>query len=70
MASIMQGGPILFHQLHIGHGEVLFSFIFSWKRHCEVRKENKTRATQLFPSSPLRGAAGDTHIPGTIGAET
>ena len=29
MASIMQSGPIFLHQLHVGHGKVFFSFVFS-----------------------------------------
>lgn len=58
MASVLQRGPVFLHQLHIGHGKVLFSFIFSWKEHCEIRKEKDTGATQLRPSSCLRSPAG------------
>lgn len=57
MASVVQSGPVFLHQLHVGHGEVLFSFIFGWKLHCEVRKENATGATQLSPAPHRRGAA-------------
>lgn len=57
MASVVQSGPVFLHQLHVGHGEVLFSFIFGWKSHCEVRKENAMGATQFSPAPHRRGAA-------------
>lgn len=70
MVSVLQSGPVFLHQLHVGHGEVLFSFVFSWKWHCEVRKEEDTWATRLSPSSRPRCHLVGTHIPGMTDVET
>lgn len=56
MAPVMQSGSVFFHQFHIGHGKVFFSFIFSWKQHGKVRK-GMTCAPPSYSILPPKEAA-------------